>query len=280
MLIDSHCHLTDSAFRSDLDDVLARSRQAGVTRWVCIASDLDDARAALALTRAHEGLFATAGVHPHEAAGAGRDTADRIREAAHDSRCVAVGETGLDHHYDHAPRETQRRVFTDQLRLAAELALPVVVHSRAADDEMAAILREFGPSVRGVLHCFGGPHEMLDLAMEVGWLVSFTGSCTFKRFDRSLLRSVPPDRYMLETDAPYLAPVPHRGKRNEPAHVALIAAAVAEARGESVEAVARDTTSNALRFYGLPMTPEDEPVTPGKSHGPVRRVNLDREPTP
>lgn len=258
MLIDSHCHLTDSAFRTDLDQVLARSRQAGVTRWVCIASNLDDAGEALGLTQTHEGVFATAGVHPHEAQGAGPDTADRIRAAAAHSACVAVGETGLDYHYDHSPRDTQRRLFTGHLALAAELALPVVVHSREADDDMAAILREYGPGVRGVLHCFGGPPEMLDLALELGWLVSFTGSSTFKRFDRALLRTVPHDRYMLETDAPYLAPVPHRGKRNEPAYVARIAEAVAEARGESVDSVARDSTSNAMRFYALPVTPRED----------------------
>ena len=252
VLIDSHCHLTDTAFQPGLSEVLARSRQAGVTRWVCIASDVDDASAALRLAHRHEGLFATAGVHPHEAAKAAPDALDRIRAAARDPRCVAIGETGLDHHYDHSPRDVQRRLFIRHLELAAELDLPVVVHSRSADEEMSAVLREFGSVVTGVLHCFGGPEAMLELALELGWLVSFTGSSTFKSFDRALLAAVPADRYMLETDAPYLAPVPHRGKRNEPAFVARIAEVVAEARGETTASVAADSTANAVRFYGLP----------------------------
>ncbi len=259
MLIDSHCHLTDRAFQDDLGEVLTRSRAAGVGGWVCIASSLDDAREAVALTRSHPGLYATAGVHPHEAAEAPPDCLDRIREVAADAGCVAIGETGLDHHYDHSPRDVQRRLFTDQLALASDLKLPVVVHSREADHDMSAILREYGPTVTGVLHCFGGPPDILELALDVGWLVSFTGSCTFKRFDRTVVEAVPRDRYMLETDAPYLSPAPHRGKRNEPAFVTLVARTVAEIRGEDMETVASDTTANAVRFYGLPWPlPEPE----------------------
>ncbi|MDH3223886.1 MAG: TatD family hydrolase, partial [Gemmatimonadota bacterium] len=198
MLIDSHCHLTDRAFQADLGDVLTRSRAAGVGGWVCISSSVDDAREALALTQSHAGLYATVGVHPHEAAEAPPDSVDRIRDAVADPRCVAIGETGLDHYYDHSPRDVQQRLFTDHLALASELELPVVVHSREADAEMSAILREYGPSVTGVLHCFGGPPEMLELALDIGWLVSFTGSCTYKRFDRTLVEAVPRDRYMLE----------------------------------------------------------------------------------
>lgn len=248
---DSHCHLTDAAFADDLTSTLAEARAAGVARVVCIASDADDADAALTLARDDPGIWSTAGVHPHAVGQAGAEALDRIRETIQADRCVAVGETGLDYHYDHAPRDAQRRSFLEHLELARESGLPVVVHSREADEDMAAIVREAGPGVSGVLHCFGGPPALLDVAMEAGWLVSFTGTCTFKRFDSGVVKAVPSDRYMIETDAPYLAPVPHRGRRNHPALVARVAEAVADIRGEPLDRVARDTWDNAARFYGL-----------------------------
>ncbi|MGI9626684.1 MAG: TatD family hydrolase [Longimicrobiales bacterium] len=250
-MTDSHCHLTADKFAPDRTSVLDRAREAGVSRIVCIASDVADAVEALELARDTSGIWATTGVHPHAVGELPSDTLPRIKDLAQDPNCVAVGETGLDYFYDHAPRQDQLRAFADQLRLAADLELPVVVHSREADEDMADVVREHGQDVTGVLHCFGGPRPMLDLAMEVGWYVSFTGICTFKRFDESLLVDVPADRYMLETDAPYLAPVPHRGKRNEPSFLPLIAARVAEARGQSVDDVARRSDMNAATFYQL-----------------------------
>ena len=251
MFTDSHCHLTDSIFAEDLPEVLGRARSASVTRMVSIASDPEDGACALELARRHTEVWCTAGVHPHAVSQVTRDALTRVRALAAEAECVAIGETGLDYFYDHAPREDQRKSFAAHLQLAAELDLPVVVHSRDAEDDMSAIMADAGKSVTGVLHCFGGSRDLLDLAMSVGWFVSFTGTCTYKRFDRDLIREVPADRYMIETDAPYLAPVPNRGKRNEPSFVPLVAATVAEIRGEDLAGVAAASWSNATAFYGL-----------------------------
>ncbi len=249
---DSHCHLTDRAFRSDRAAVLARAREAGVRRIVTVASDAGDARAALELARGSDDVWCTAGIHPHavtgRADGAGPGA---LRELAAHPRCAAIGETGLDYRYDNAPRTAQRRSFGRHVELAAELGLPVVVHSREAEADTAAVIRESAGRVTGVLHCFTGSRELLALAMESGWFVSFTGIATFGSFDAGLARDVLPGRYMIETDAPYLAPVPRRGRRNEPSFVPHVAGALARIRGESLERVSADTWANTARFYGL-----------------------------
>jgi TatD DNase family protein len=251
-LFDSHCHLTDAAFRDDREAVLYRAREAGVTRVVTIASDVADARAALAMAVDHDGLWCTAGVHPHQAGAAGPDALERIRELAAAPDVVAIGETGLDYHYDHSPRATQRALFRGHLELGAELGLPVVVHSRDADEDVAAALREAPPRALGVLHCFSGGAKAFETAMDRGWYVSFSGIATFKSFGvTDLLREVPADRLLVETDAPYLAPVPHRGRRNEPSWVRHVAAAVADHLGTDMATVAGRSTENARRFYGL-----------------------------
>lgn len=251
-LFDSHCHLTDTAFRDDREAVLLRARDAGVAGLVTIASTLDDARAAVALARAHGGVWSSAGIHPHEAAGAPGDAGARLREMASLGEVVALGETGLDYHYDHAPHPAQRRLFDLHLGLGAETGLPVVVHAREADDDIAAALRAAPAGVRGVLHCFTGGTRAFAEAMARGWHVSFAGIASFRSFAvADLLREVPPDRLLVETDAPYLAPVPVRGKRNEPAFVRHVAEAVAAHLGERLETVAARTTANARSFYGL-----------------------------
>jgi TatD DNase family protein len=253
MLFDTHCHLTDPAFDPDREVVLSRAREAGVVGMVCIASHPDDALAALALARTHPDIWSTVGIHPHEAQRYSPEAMDGIRRTAEaESRVVALGETGLDHFYDHAPRDIQKRSFEAHLALGVELDLPVVVHCRNADREMEAMLRNAPPESRGVLHCFSGDEPLLDVALERGWSVSFGGVVTFKRFEGGdLLRAVPVDRLMLETDSPYLAPVPFRGKRNEPAHVARVLEVAAELRGEDPGVLADTTTENARRFFGL-----------------------------
>ena len=252
MLFDSHCHLTADAFDDDRTEVLERAREAGVRRLVTIASDASDARRAIALAEAEDGVWATAGVHPHEAERATPDELRRVRALLDHPRVVAVGECGLDFHYDTAPRETQLRAFRHQVEMAAETGLPLVVHCRDADDAMCAELDGGAGEVTGVLHCFTGGDALLDRALEAGWYVSFSGIVTFRRFDaQARVRRVPADRLLIETDAPYLAPVPRRGKRNEPAFVAHTAAVVAEVRGETIESLAGSTAANAARFYGL-----------------------------
>jgi TatD DNase family protein len=250
-MLDSHCHLTDSAYAPDLDDVLARARAAQVRGVVTIASNAADADTAWALAQQYSDVWCTAGIHPHEASTADRDF-ERIREAVTRPRVVAIGETGLDYHYDNSPRDAQRRSFDRHLQLAEATGLPVVVHSREADTDLTAALRAGGAAVRGVLHCFSGGPELLETALELDWFISFAGVITFKKFaSDAVLRRVPGTQLLLETDGPYLAPVPYRGKRNEPAYMTLTCDAAARMRGESSEAIAAATEANARRFYAI-----------------------------
>lgn len=262
MLIDSHCHLTDTRFDEDRLGILAAAGVGGLTGVVTIASDAQDSETVATLvsdlgdSRGTNGgpfLWGTAGIHPHEAESARNGDLDRVRHlAASEAGIVAIGETGLDFFYDNSPRDVQVRLFEAQLELAAELDMPVVVHSRSAEIETIDLLRAVGSEVRGVLHCFTGNAELLDAGLAADWYVSFSGIVTFKKFDdASAVRRVPRDRLLVETDAPYLAPVPFRGKRNEPAFVRYVAEAVALHREEDAADVATYTAQNALRFYGL-----------------------------
>lgn len=253
MLFDSHCHLTDPRFGDEADAVIARAREAGVSRIVTIASNVADAARAMDVARRSDGVWCTAGLHPHEAAKLDDAARETIRAMVGEPKVVAIGECGLDYYYDNAPRDSQRACFRWQLELAAETGLPVVVHSRDSDGDMAAMLREHGASVRGVLHCYASGPELLRTGLELGWYISFSGLVTFKNYEGAdLVRAVPADRLMVETDAPYLAPVPLRGKRNEPAFVTHVADVVAGMRGVDSEVLAAETTANALRFYALP----------------------------
>ncbi len=218
---------------------------------VTIASDLDDAGRALSLARATSGLWCSAGLHPHEADRFDEATIPALRRLAAEPEVVAIGEAGLDFHYDNAPRGRQAECFEAQLALAAELNLPIVVHSRDADTQTAELLRATS-GARGVLHCFTGGSELLDAGLDAGWMVSFSGIVSFRRFDEAdLVRRVPDDRLLIETDSPYLAPVPNRGRRNEPSYLPLTCAAVAAIRDQAPETVADLTRRNALSFYGL-----------------------------
>ncbi len=255
MYFDSHCHLTDERFAEEggVAGALARARAAGVVGVVTIGVGPEDAAAALAIAQGHDAVWATAGVHPHDASSWDEAVEQRIRELAARPKCVAIGEIGLDYHYDNAPRDVQRRVCAHQLELARELGLPVAIHSREAEADTAALVGEAARAgVIGVLHCFSSGPPLLDAALAAGWYVSFAGVVTFKKYDgQALVRAVPSDRLLVETDSPYLAPVPHRGQRNEPAFVPLVAAGVAAIRGEQSEVVGRYTAENARRLYAL-----------------------------
>lgn len=254
MLFDSHCHLTDPVFADDRGAVIDRAVAAGVGAMTTICSDAADLDRVLELTASRPEVWGTAGIHPHEAVHATPGALDRVRAVVRSHpRIRAIGECGLDYHYDHSPRDVQREVFRAQLHMAAELGRPVVVHCREADGDVAELIREFAGHAIGVLHCFTGSAELLATALDAGWYASFSGMVTFPRFAaRDLLRSVPSDRLLIETDSPYLAPVPHRGKRNEPAFVARVGEKVADLLGTSVAEVAEACTENARRFYGLP----------------------------
>jgi TatD DNase family protein len=261
MLVDAHCHLGDGAFEDDRAAVIARARAAGVEHIVVIGTALGDSTHAAALAEAHAGLSATAGLHPHEAAAWSPDVEAGLRTLLGQPEVRAVGETGLDYHYDHAPRDAQRLAFQGQLALAAECGKPVVVHARDADDDLSAALRAWGPRLSGIiLHSFSAGPAAFDAGLAVGAYFSFSGMITFKNWSGAdHLRACPPERLLIETDAPYLAPVPHRGKRNEPAFVREVAAALARARGVSADEIAHQTTENAHRVFGGGLTPLDAP---------------------
>jgi len=252
-MIDSHAHLTDDRLFGEVDAVLERAGAAGLQAIVTVGTRLGNCRDAAVLAATRPLVFATAGIHPHYAEEASDEAFEEIRRLASQPRVVAIGETGLDYHYDNAPRDVQRRVFQRHLTAASELDLPVVVHAREADDDVISILRNAPRGTRGVLHCFSSGPELLQAGLELGWYISFAGMITFARYgDADLLNQVPLDRLLVETDSPYLAPAPHRGKRNEPAHVVLVARRAAELRGETFEAVAAATTRNARELYRLP----------------------------
>jgi TatD DNase family protein len=239
-------------FAGDLDRVIARALDA-LEAVVTVGTDLASSREALRLAHAHARIFATVGLHPHEAGAWTPDLAAAFREIASDDLVVAVGETGLDYHYDRAPRDVQRRAFEGQLDLARDLDLPVIIHSREAADDTLAILRAKRPR-RGVMHCFSGDTAMARAVLDLGLHISIAGPVTFPKSEglRTVAAMVPDDRLLLETDAPYLSPVPLRGQRNEPAHIAHTAREVARVRGVALEDVARMTTLNARLLLGLP----------------------------
>jgi TatD DNase family protein len=251
-LFDTHCHLTDGRFDDDRAAVLMRARDAGVERLVTIASNAEDAGEALALATSEGWVWSTAGVHPHEAETGTSENHARVKELLENPRVVAVGETGLDYFYDNAPRQAQRSNFLAHIEMAESSGLPVVVHSREAEEDTLAILRDAPTQVQFVLHCFTGSMNLLEAGVELGCYVSFSGIVTFPKFDAGArVRAVPEDRIMAETDSPYLAPVPHRGKRNEPANVAEVVRHVASLRARDPSEMAAVIFRNASRFYGL-----------------------------
>lgn len=264
MLIDSHCHLTCDELAPQIDDVLERASAAGVTRVITISETPLDARAALNLMAARPAIVLVAGIHPHNAGKCGRDELDALTAlhsgenvtAQLQERIVGVGETGLDFHYDFAPRDRQEQVFRFQLELAVAVGRSVVIHAREAEQRVCDILADY-PTLAGrvVFHCYSGDQETAARILDMGFWLSFTGVVTFKNADavRAVARDVPAERIMIETDAPYLSPVPVRKIRpNEPAFVAHTARHLAEVRGVSFEEFAATTTANAQRFFGLP----------------------------
>ncbi len=252
--VDSHVHLADPAFDDDRAEVVERARTAGAVALVCIGESLDAARRAGDLAARYPGFcYFTAGVHPHDAATFEADLGVAGIRAELARGAVAVGECGLDYHYDHSPRGRQREAFAAQLALAGEYARPAVVHTREAEDDTREMVSEAGAAgVRGVLHCFTGSHSLARAALDAGWYISLSGIVTFRKWiDDELVRLVPDDRLLVESDAPYLAPVPHRGRRNEPGWVPRTIERVAALRGVPSDALAEQTATNARTLFGL-----------------------------
>jgi len=256
MIVDTHCHLNHHDFTGDLPDVLARAREAGVERIICAGFDIESSEQAVRRARESPMVYATVGIHPHDASKFRPEDEDRLMRFCREERVVAVGETGLDYHYDLSPRDTQQRVYRLHIRLAHTLALPLVIHSREAGDDILDILEDEGMPDRGaVLHCFSGDADMARRALGIGCHLGIAGPITFRNADgfRGMVEGLPLDSLLVETDAPYLAPHPHRGKRNEPAYARLVAEKLAEVKGIPLSEVARVTTSNAARLFGLGM---------------------------
>ena len=257
MLFDTHCHLDDPRLFEELDAVLDRASEAGVRRITAIgcASDTASLMSAVEIARQHpDRISATVGVHPHDAKHLDDALCDAVREAGADPSVVAIGETGLDFHYDHSPRATQEEAFRRQIAIAKELGKPLVIHTRSAPKQTLQILREEqAKDVGGIIHCFSEDAPFAAAALNLGFVSSFSGIVTFKKaiaVQEAALKQ-PIDALLIETDAPYLAPMPRRGKLNEPAYVAYTAARIAELRGMDPEALAQATYENALRIFRI-----------------------------
>lgn len=256
MLVDTHCHLDFDSFDDDRESVLQRAADAGVGRIVAPAIDLENARTVLALAEQYEMVYAAVGVHPNSAAGWQEGWIEALRALAGHEKVVAIGEIGLDYYWEHTAHAVQHAAFAAQCALAAELGLPVIVHNREAGDDVLRLLLGSplaGRDAPGVLHSFSAPAAIAERAVEAGFYLGFTGPLTFKKADelRAIAAQAPLERLLVETDAPFLAPHPHRGQRNEPAYVVHVAAQLAELHGLSPEAMAAQTSANAGRLFGL-----------------------------
>jgi TatD DNase family protein len=254
--------LTFEPLADDVPGVVARSRAAGVTGWITVGTHLEDSRRAVALAGQYDGMYATVGIHPHDAKDADETALDGLRRLAREDNVVAVGETGLDFHYNFSKQPDQKRVFAAHLEIAADLGLPVVVHSRNAFDGTVDILDRYGTNLKGVVfHCFSGTAEQAQLVLEKGYHVSFTGVVTFKNAEttRAAAAAVPLDRLMVETDCPYMSPEPVRKQKpNEPALMIHTARFLAERKGIEIEEFSRQTTRTAEAFFGLTLHPTTE----------------------
>ena len=256
MLIDSHAHIQGKEYAGEAAAVIERARAAGVEKIIAVggAGDVSSNMEAVALADSFPAVFATVGMHPHDAKDVGADELDMLQNLAAHAKVVAVGETGLDYYYNHSPHDVQRRVFAQFIHMTLETALPLVVHERDAAREAAELLRDEGRGkLRGVVHCFTGTYEAACAYLDLGFYLSFTGIITFKNAGvlREVVRKVPIDRMLVETDSPYLTPVPHRGKRNEPAYVRFVAETVATLKGMPIEDVARITSDNVATLFGI-----------------------------
>ena len=266
-LIDSHCHLQDPKFDGEHQAVVRRSREADVSAHVVVGYDVQSSRRGVQLARSFENIFATVGVHPHDAKALAPSDIDALARVAEDPRVVAIGEIGLDFYRNLSLPDRQRKAFRDQLNLARSLRLPVVIHARHADEEAFEILSAYVPSMKkdwpagrpiGVMHCFAGDLPLALRYIEIGFLISIAGTVTYPNADmtRAVARGIPLDSMVIETDAPYLTPQSHRGQRNEPAYIAETAQFIAGLRGERFEGIAEATTANADRLFALDRVPQ------------------------
>ena len=257
-LIDTHCHLTFEQFAGDIDGIIERSRAAGVTGWITVGTDPQQNRKAIELAGRFDNMYAAVGIHPHDASNVTARTITELKKLAENEKVVAIGETGLDFHYNFSQRQDQKRLFAQQLKIAAELNLPVIIHSREAFDETIDILEQFGSGVkRVVFHCFSYSARQAKIVLDKGFYISFTGVVTFKNAQtaRQAAKIVPLDRLMLETDCPYMSPEPMRKQKiNEPALMLHTARSLAELKAMALADLANATTTTTRTFFALPTT--------------------------
>lgn len=253
MLFDSHAHIYDKRFDGETELILKRAAEAGVTGILTVGADMEASRETVALARKYEMLYASVGIHPHDAKEAVFKDYDRMALWAEEPKVVAIGEVGLDYHYDYSPRDVQKEVFIRQLDLARQLKKPVIIHDREAHGDVLAIVKKEAKGLRGVFHCFSGSVEMAEEVIKLGFYVSIAGPVTFTNAVKlkEVAKSVPLDSLLLETDCPYLAPHPHRGSRNEPAYVRLVAEEVSRLKGIGLEELAGAATFNTKELFGI-----------------------------
>ena len=256
MLIDSHAHIQGNEYDGEVEAVIERARGAGVEKIIAVggAGDMSSNTDAIALADSFPDIYATVGMHPHDAKDVGTEELSALSELTAHPKVVAVGETGLDYYYNHSPRDMQRRVFSQFIRIARQTGLPIVVHERDATKDAAELLRSEGAGeLRGVIHCFTGNYEAACAYLDLGFYLSFTGIITFKNAEslRDVVRKVPLEHMLIETDSPFLTPVPHRGKRNEPAYVRFVAETIANIKKIDLQEVARVTTENVSSLFRI-----------------------------
>ena len=248
--IDTHCHIYYDKYQDDIDDVINRANNNNVNHMICVGVDFESSEKSLFLSEKYKSVFATAGYHPHESKFALHNYLDKISQLLKHPKVVAIGEIGLDYYYEHSDKKTQVKIFREQLELAKDLDVPVVIHNRESDNDLYYNIKE-SKITKGVIHCYSSDTKYAKKIFDLGLFVSFTGILTFSQSLQKVVKEIPLEKVMIETDSPYLTPIPHRGKRNEPHMVSLIAEKIADIKNISIEEVARTTTKTAKKFFGI-----------------------------
>lgn len=255
MFFDSHCHLESEKFQGEIDIILENMQKAGVDKCICASSDMQTSRDIIALTQKYDSIYGTVGIHPHEARHFVEEDLQSLAEWQNLDKILGIGEIGLDYYYDFSPREIQKEVLKKQIELAIDLNVPLMFHVRDAHGDMLEILKPYAIR-RGVMHCFSGSLEVAKEYIKRGFVISFAGPLTFKNASKlpEIAKTVPMEQFFIETDSPYLSPVPYRGKRNEPAYVVEVAKKIAEIKGISLEQCAKQSYENVCRFYDISLS--------------------------